>query len=109
MSRVQDATTTALGGAPVVTYHAADQWDARTGAGSVAPETLWRDAWEMSVVSHPEYRWNDEMRYHEPTETVLVRRNEVIPTVLAASGHESDRVIRDAVANQFGIVLSDSS
>lgn len=108
MSRVQDYGTWDTVDDPVVTQHAAQQWDRRTPPESVAPETAWREAWEMRLEAHPDYHNIHETRFHRPTETVFLRITGVIRTILAASGPESERIVRDAVANQFGIALTDS-
>lgn len=108
MSHVQDHGTWDTVENPVVTRHAATQWDRRTPPDSVAPETAWGDAWEMRLEAHPDYHNLHETRFHQPTETVFLRITGVIRTILAASGPESTQTVRDAVQNQFGIALTES-
>ncbi|NHN40502.1 hypothetical protein G9C85_02470 [Halorubellus sp. JP-L1] len=108
MSRVQDYGTWENVPDPVVTKHAADRWDQRTPPDSVSPEAAWTEGCEMRLESRTEFRSIDEARYHQPTETVLLRYTSVIRTVLAASGPESTRIVRDAVANQFQTDLDPS-
>lgn len=67
---------------PKVTEHAAERWDQRTHSGSVAPEAAWQDG--TRVPDAEDVTNGDECRYHRPTETILVRRDHAITTVLLA-------------------------
>lgn len=82
--------------------HGADRWDRRTSPGSVAPETAWRSAWEMPLIS--EYRDADELRYYQPENVVLMRRDATLCTVLDMGRVQSAqaRALRRAVERQFG-------
>jgi len=66
---------------PVVSNHAGKRWDQRTPPDSVSPET----AWEHSQrVNGPErLTGTDEARVHLPTQTVLLRSQDCIVTVLS--------------------------
>jgi len=60
--------------------HAVFRWDERTPADSVAPETAW--AHGQRITDLERVTGADECRYHRPTETVLLRRDRTIVTVL---------------------------
>ena len=65
---------------PHVTDHAADQWDERTDPRSVAPETAWAHAQRHDGASIS-LHGPDEVRYHCPTRTLLLRVGHAIVTV----------------------------
>lgn len=73
---------------PVVTEHAAQRWDERTPADSVAPETAWKqaepdDVLDSSIAAYIETHSEcAEARYHSPTGTALLRVGFRIVTVL---------------------------
>lgn len=69
-----------------VSAHAAKRWTERTEPGAVEPKTAWvtgvrvRDAEDVVDA--------DECRYHRETETILVRRDTTIVTILLAYADE---------------------
>lgn len=77
----------------VVSEHAAKQWLARTDAPDVFPIT----AWEQGVPIECDALSGDEFRYHDASDTILIRRNETIVTVIDPATAAADRV-REAVA-----------
>jgi len=64
-----------------VTDHAALRWHQRTHDPGVGPIVAWLEA----DPADPEGVVGDEVRYHEPTDTYLVRRQTRLVTVLLAS------------------------
>lgn len=87
----------------VVSRHAAIRWDQRTSADSVAPETAWCEARPLSVAQLLR-RGNDidEVRYHDPTGTILLRGFATIVTVLDRDDKRSPE-LWGAVDRQFSI------
>lgn len=75
MSLDQSAQTS-----PFVTGHAGDQWDARTDADSVAPETAWEHGQRIDANGPPPHA--DEIRLHHDSRALLLRRGPVVTTVL---------------------------
>jgi len=73
---------------PYVTQHAAQRWDERSPASSVAPETAWKTGQRTTGVA--KRHGTDECRVHEPTQTVLLRRNYRIVTVLSVRELDQD-------------------
>lgn len=73
---------------PNVSEHAADQWDARTDPGSVAPEMAWEHAQRVTGVEPIVHA--DEVRLHQATETLLLRVSGSIMTVLSRSEWRDD-------------------
>ena len=79
----------------IVTDHAHDRWEERADHSSVAgPQIAWFQGEEITV----QHGLNgDEVRYHAPSETVLVRRNALIVTVIDAVDGAKPR-LRGALA-----------
>jgi hypothetical protein len=88
-----------------VSYHATRQWDRRTAIDSVAPETAWREAWPVTVDA-PSYRHLGEIRYHDPTTTVLLCGMGQLVTCIDVStpaprGPHDAYELRAAIARQY--------
>lgn len=64
-----------------VTTHAALRWHQRTQDPGVGPVVAWSEATPVDPVGV----YGDEIRYHEPTDTYLVRRQSRLVTVLLAN------------------------
>lgn len=78
-----DVTARAGAGTPIVTGHAAERWDERTPADSVAPEAAWRHGQRIRAAERPTR--SDECRLHHPTRTLLLRQGSRIVTVLLSA------------------------
>jgi len=78
-----------------VTDHAHDRWAERADHSSAAgPQIAWS---EGVVITVPHGLDGDEVRYHAASETVLVRRNASIVTVIDAADGAKPR-LRGALA-----------
>lgn len=78
-----------------VTDHAHDRWAERADHSSAAgPQVAWSEGVAITV---PHGIDSDEVRYHAPSETVLVRRNAAIVTVIDATDGVKPR-LRGALA-----------
>lgn len=95
-------------GLPVwFTTHAAERWDERTLVDAVAPETAWRDAINVSGERVPWYSDGrrarirehfpdiDEIRYHGPTDMVLLCDGLEVCTVIDASEDYRFKSVRE--------------
>jgi hypothetical protein len=71
------------------------RWFQRSDDPVMAPEDAWADA----TTIHGHGLEGDEVRYHEHTETVLVRKNDTLVTVIDAP--TAKWTVRQAV-QQFG-------
>jgi hypothetical protein len=78
-----------------VTDHALDRWWERADHSSVAgPQIAWHLA---DTITAPHGLDGDEVRYHAPSETVLVRRDGSIVTIIDATDGVKPR-LRAALA-----------
>jgi|AntDeeMetagen192_2_1112575.scaffolds.fasta_scaffold12835_3 hypothetical protein len=70
----------------------------------------WHESFEMSLPT-PEYGEIDGARFHRATDTVLLRANATIVSVLDISGTVSGKAeaLQQAVDRQFGTRYSDST
>jgi hypothetical protein len=65
--------------------HAVERWKARTPSSTkIGPRVAWLDA-EDAVVPEPTGLDADEVRYHAPTRTVLLRKDSHMVTVIDLS------------------------
>jgi len=65
----------------ILSAHAAARWDQRAPADAIAPEVAWEHA--QRVDGLPLLTGTDECRVHQPTRTVLLRRDSCIVSVLS--------------------------
>ena len=78
-----------------VTDHAHDRWAERADHSSAAgPQVAWHQGEQITV---PHGLSGDEVRYHAPSETVLVRLDRSIVTVIDAADGVKPR-LRGALA-----------
>lgn len=78
-----------------VTDHAHERWAERADHSSVAgPQVAWHEGVPITV---PHGLNGDEVRYHAPSETVLVRQNASIVTIIDAGDGVKPR-LRGALA-----------
>ncbi len=87
-------------------WHAVGRWAERVDPEfELLPSDVWREAHHLTPPT-PEYHDVDEARYHPGTNTVLLRRDQVIATVLVMTESEMDspegRALLQAVEAQFG-------
>ena len=89
--------------------HGAERWMTRADP-DVDVVDAWAEAYEMSL-PRPEYNEVDSARYHRSTDTVLLRANATIVSVLDVSGRVSGKVeaLQQAVDRQFGTNYSGST
>jgi len=80
----------------IVSGHAADRWHERTDSPGVGPIVAWNEAERREVRDLN----GDEIRYHRPSETLLVRKAGVLVTVVDAP--TARRQIRQDVYGQRG-------
>jgi len=73
---------------PIISAHAAQRWDERTPADSVAPKTAWEHA--QRVAGPEQTTHTDECRVHISTGAVLLRVNHRIVTVLTERELDQD-------------------
>lgn len=64
-----------------VTDHAADRWHERTDTPGVGPIVAWNKSERRDITDLDA----DEIRYHQATEMLLLRRDEALVTVIDAS------------------------
>ena len=64
-----------------VTDHAAERWHERTATPGIGPIVAWNES-ERREVSE---LTGDEIRYHPATESLLIRKDGVLVTVIDAS------------------------
>lgn len=102
MSRSRESIFHALTPTPTPTDHALERWDERTSPESVAIETAWREAWQMSQPDDAHCP-RDRFQFHEPERVVLIARNAAILTVLSLREMTATDPIRIAVERQFGL------
>jgi len=73
------------------------------------PTEVWKEARHLTPPT-PEYKDVDEARYHPETNTVLLRRDMELATVLVMTESEMDspegRALLQAVEAQFGEIQS---
>jgi hypothetical protein len=75
-----------------LTDHAAVRWKQRTDNPGVGPIVAWNEA----IRAEPADVVADEVRYHESTDTLLVRRQTRLVTVLPADTYQTQRPIGGA-------------
>jgi len=75
-----------------VTEHAVKRWLARTNAPGVLPLEVWAEGEPITCAALD----GDDFRYHDRSETVLVRRDEALVAVIDPASAADDRV-REAV------------
>lgn len=64
-----------------VSAHAADRWHQRTDSPGIGPIVAWNEGDRTNVRTIE----GDELRYHRDTETILVRKEQVLVTVIDAA------------------------
>jgi len=80
----------------IVSNSAADSWHKHTDSPGVGPIVAWNES-ERRDVRHLN---GDEIRYHQGTETLLIRRGDVLVTVVDAL--DASRHIRQDIYGPEG-------
>lgn len=80
----------------VVSGHAAERWHQRTDSPGVGPIIAWSES-ERRELEHVS---GDEVRYQRATKTLLVRKGNVLVTVLGAA--DATRQTRQEIYGQRG-------